>query len=168
MLEGYVLGLAAARVFLHFWLEGSVDEILATFAAEISGALDQRDFAPEPELDTVQEKPTRLSFEKAIRKLNQRGLRVGAYGWVVNLRPLPAAAPLATPPGETGPVHPLAGDPGFLHAPSIEQAQAAALLRSGHLGKAQAQAGGAFAVDLSSRRVRIAFARAPPGIQSCE
>ena len=93
---------------------------------------------------------------EAMRGVRANGLRIGAYGWVLNLRPLPAAAPLATPAGETGPVFALPDDPGFLHAPSLEQAQTAALLRNGHLGKANLQAQGAFAIDLSSRRVRIA------------
>lgn len=92
----------------------------------------------------------------AMRSTRATGLRTGAYGWVLNLRPLPAAAPLPTPAGETGPVFALADDPGFLHAPSLEQAQTAALLRNGHLGKANLQAQGAFAIDLSSRRVRLA------------
>jgi len=93
---------------------------------------------------------------EAMRGLQPAGLRVGAYGWVVNLRPMPAGTPLPTPSGETGPVVALPNDPGFIHAPSIAQAQTAALLRNGHLGKANAAAQGAFAVDLSSRRVRMA------------
>ncbi len=92
----------------------------------------------------------------ALRGTRATGLRCGGYGWVLNLRAAPAATPLPTPPGETGPVYPLRDDPGFLHAPSLEQAQTAALLRNGHLGKANLQAAGAFAVDLSSRRVRLA------------
>lgn len=91
-----------------------------------------------------------------LRRRRPTGLRVGAYGWVLNLRPAPAGAPLPTPAGESGPVFALPGDPGFLHAPSLEHAQTAALLRNGHLGKANVQAEGAFAIDLSSRRVRIA------------
>jgi hypothetical protein len=92
----------------------------------------------------------------AMRRRRPTGLRLGAYGWVLNLRPAPAGAPLPTPAGESGPVFALPGDPGFLHAPSLEHAQTAALLRNGHLGKANLQAEGAFAIDLSSRRVRIA------------
>ena len=54
----------------------SHEEIFATFAAEISAALDERHLEPEPDLDHAQTNPSRLSFERAIRKLNQRGLRV--------------------------------------------------------------------------------------------
>lgn len=92
----------------------------------------------------------------ALRATRATGLRAGGYGWVLNLRPAPPATPLPTPPGEAGPVFALRDDPGFLHAPSLDQAQTAALLRNGHLGKANLQAEGAFAIDLSSRRVRLA------------
>lgn len=91
-----------------------------------------------------------------LRDQHATGLRVGAYGWVLNLCPLPAAAPLPTPAGEAGVVFALPNDPGFLHAPSLDQAQTAALLRNGHLSKANLNAPGAFAIDLSSRRVRLA------------
>lgn len=91
-----------------------------------------------------------------LRDQHATGLRVGAYGWVLNLRPLPASAPVPTPAGETGAVVALPNDPGFLHAPSLDQAQTAALLRSGHLSKAKLNAQDAFAIDLSSRRLRVA------------
>ncbi len=56
--------------------EGEHSEILAQFAGEISVALDERDLPPEPALEKAMDKPSRLSFEGAIRKLNRRGLRV--------------------------------------------------------------------------------------------
>ena len=56
--------------------EGDHGEILAQFAGEIAAALDERDLPPEPALERAMYKPTRLSFEGAIRKLNRRGLRV--------------------------------------------------------------------------------------------
>ena len=84
------------------------------------------------------------------------GIYLGAYGWVENLKPAPAQQPLPTPAGETGPVFPLANDAGFIHAPSIAQAQTAALLRNAHLTHAREDAPNLFAVDLSSRRVRLA------------
>lgn len=52
------------------------EEIFATLAAEIAAALEERELPSESELDTAQERPGRLSFERAVRKLNQRGLRV--------------------------------------------------------------------------------------------
>jgi tRNA A-37 threonylcarbamoyl transferase component Bud32 len=56
--------------------EGAHEEIFATFAAEIAAALDEREIEPEPFLDAAQQQPTRLTFERAIRKLNQRGMRI--------------------------------------------------------------------------------------------
>ncbi len=56
--------------------EGSHEEILSQFAAEIATALDERGLPPEPALEKAMDKPTRLSFEGAIRKLNRRGLRI--------------------------------------------------------------------------------------------
>lgn len=52
------------------------EEIFATFAAEIAAALEERELPPEATLEAVEDKPTRLSFERAIRKLNQRGQRI--------------------------------------------------------------------------------------------
>lgn len=93
-----------------------------------------------------------------MRAASPRGLRVGAYGWVENL--LSEAAPAASvtpPPGETGPMIAAANDTGFIHAPSLTHAATAALLRNAHLGHNNAaQAESAFAIDLSSRRVRDA------------
>jgi hypothetical protein len=88
----------------------------------------------------------------AMRAQRPRGLRVGGYGWVENLRPAPAAASAAAPAGETGTVVQPASDAGFIHAPSITQAQTAALLRNAHLTHARGDAQNLFAVDLSSRR----------------
>jgi hypothetical protein len=52
----------------------------------------------------------------------------------------------------------MSDDSGFIHAPSIMQAQTAALLRNAHLTHARSDAPDLFAVDLSSRRVRLASA----------
>lgn len=88
------------------------------------------------------------------------GLRIGAYGWVENLRPAVsvAAVPAASiPPGEQSPLFALARDSGFIHAPSMAHASTAALLRNAHLGPTGIpQQDGPFAIDLSSRRVREA------------
>src|SRR6185369_5823568 len=55
-----------------------------------------------------------------------------------------------------GDVFAMTGDPGFIHAPSVMQAQTAALLRNSHINHAREGAQDLFAVDLSSRRVRLA------------
>lgn len=88
------------------------------------------------------------------------GQYVGGYGWVENLRPAPAAEVVPTasmPPGETAPLYRPTQESGFLHAPSLTHASAAALLRNAHLGPTGVpQPDGPFAIDLSSRRVREA------------
>ena len=87
-----------------------------------------------------------------------KGLHVGAYGWVENLRPAPpAAAVVPLPAGEPGPLFTYSGDSGFIHAPSLTHAAAAALLRNAHLGASGAPTPDSpFAIDLSSRRLREA------------
>jgi hypothetical protein len=87
-----------------------------------------------------------------------KGVYVGAYGWVENLRPAPpAAAVVPLPAGEPGPLFTYPGDRGFIHAPSLTHAAAAALLRNAHLGASGAPTPDSpFAIDLSSRRVREA------------
>jgi hypothetical protein len=92
----------------------------------------------------------------ALRAQKPAGLRIGGYGWVLNLRPSANQTPIATPAGESGQVFAMQGDPGFVHAPSVMQAQTAALLRNSHLNHAREGAQDLFAVDLSSRRVRLA------------
>lgn len=88
------------------------------------------------------------------------GQYIGAYGWVENLKPMPASMVQAVPTlpaGEPGPLQAAANDSGFIHAPSMAHAATAALLRNAHLGPTGVpQANGPFAIDMSSRRVREA------------
>jgi len=95
----------------------------------------------------------------AMRASHPTGLYAGGFGWVENLKPAdPAATSVATPPaGETAPLVKPANDSGFIHAPSLTHASAAALLRNAHLGnQGTGRAAGPFAIDLSSRRARDA------------
>ena len=93
----------------------------------------------------------------AMRAASVTGIYAGGYGWVENLRPAPAAVPIAPPSGETGPMFAMPNDSGFLHAPSLTHAAAAALLRNAHLGASGVpQPEGPFAIDLTSRRAREA------------
>ncbi|MGZ5904624.1 MAG: hypothetical protein ACXWKQ_04685, partial [Reyranella sp.] len=89
-----------------------------------------------------------------------QGAYVGAYGWVEKLRPTPASSVTAVttlPAGEPGPLVTRNNDPGFIHAPSMIHAAAAALLRNAHLGPNGTPASDSpFAIDLSSRRAREA------------
>jgi hypothetical protein len=95
----------------------------------------------------------------AMRKAAPSGLRLGAYGWVEQVR---RAAPLlpvpALPAGVPAPLLRSEANKGFVHAPSLAHAAAAAVLRSGYLSNESTRAPGAspFAVDLSSERVHRA------------
>jgi hypothetical protein len=91
-----------------------------------------------------------------MRKATPTGLLLGGYGWVVNVKPAPPSAPDTAPPGETGPILSLPGNPGYTHTPSLNQASTAAVLRSGHLTHADGTANDLLAIDLSSQRVRLA------------
>lgn len=91
-----------------------------------------------------------------LRAQQPAGLRIGGYGWALNLKPEAMQTPVAAPAGETGHMFARADDSGFIHAPSVMQAQTAALLRNAHLAHSRGDARDLFAVDLSSRRVRLA------------
>ena len=75
------------------------------------------------------------------RQVSPTGLYIGAYGWVVNLRP-------QTTPHVIPDEH--------LLAPSLDHAVTAAILRAGYQAH-RAGVDGAMAVDLSSTRVRLAL-----------
>jgi hypothetical protein len=70
------------RDFLFTYLDCEVlgeanhDEIFGLFASEIAESLAEAGLPCEPALQTCQDQPNRLAFERAVRKLNQRGLRV--------------------------------------------------------------------------------------------
>ena len=77
---------------------------------------------------------------KELRATQPTGIHLGAYAWVENLRPRTTRSL----------------SDGFVHAPSVAHATTAAVLRSGYLAyRGQAQ-GAQLALDLSSRRIRIA------------
>jgi hypothetical protein len=99
----------------------------------------------------------------------RHGIYLGAFGWVENLRPRqatervpnddPAAVALggaAALPGR-GPLVTRPSSGGFVHAPSIGQAKAAAVLRAGYLGRGAGEEAAELAINLSSERVRRAL-----------
>jgi hypothetical protein len=94
----------------------------------------------------------------SMRAAQPQGVYVGGYGWVENLRPeVTARTEVTPPPGESAPLYAHVNDTGFIHAPSMTHASTAALLRNAHLGaNGVAEADGAFAIDLSSQRIREA------------
>jgi hypothetical protein len=67
------------------------------------------------------------------------GLQVGGYGWLVNLEPRAGKA-----------------SQGFIHAPSLDHATTAAVLRSGWSAFGTEDGGSPLAVDLSGPRIRAA------------
>ncbi len=119
---------------------------------------------------------TALATDRLTAGLQAGPARPGAYGFIENLRPAPPAAavgPAAAArvsdldarrarlfPGAAAPappVQPAAGNGGFVHAPSLTQAAAGAVLRSGYLSHRGGADGELLAVDLSSDRVRQAL-----------
>jgi hypothetical protein len=77
----------------------------------------------------------------ALRAKRPTGLQVAGYGWVVNLEP----------DNDGG-----ADSHGFIHAPSLDHAATAAVLRSAWLNYASDAQDAPFGVDVSSERVRRA------------
>ncbi len=99
----------------------------------------------------------------AMREARPRGAHVGAYGWVEDLRP-DVGHPLAAevPPAlATDPSTPIFADPesqGFIHAPSVNQAVTAGILRGGYISQqGEDDVENRMAVNLSSRRTRLAL-----------
>jgi predicted nucleic acid-binding Zn-ribbon protein len=102
------------------------------------------------------------------------GIHLGAYGWVEDVRPASKVfleaedLPEALRPTDRHPlleeddVAPVPGQPvgakrgGFVHAPSINHASAAAVLRNAYLSHADPAKSELFSVNLSSERVRRA------------
>jgi hypothetical protein len=79
-----------------------------------------------------------------MRERAPSGVHIGAFGFVEDLRPDSAR-----------PADQAADSLGYVHAPSLQQAATAAILRSGHLANRLA-ANSAFNIDLRSHRVRRA------------
>lgn len=118
----------------------------------------------------------RLATDRRAAGRQAGPVRPGAYGFIENLRPAPAAEAAGTAvaarvadldarrarlfpgaPTPEPPVQPPAGNGGFVHAPSLTQAAAGAVLRSGYLSHQGGADEGLLAVDLSSDRVRQAL-----------
>lgn len=93
----------------------------------------------------------------------RQGIFIGAYGWVEDLRPAGARHPVRgdipdqLKPENDEPLYEDARNGGFVHAPSLNQASAAAVLRSGYLSDAETAQPDRMAVNLSSERIRRAL-----------
>jgi hypothetical protein len=94
-----------------------------------------------------------------------QGLYLGAFGWLENLRPNAALTPAdftLVPAALHNPAHDGAlfeqtDNAGFIHTPSLNQATAAAVLRSAYLTHFDSAHPEKMAVNLSSERVRTAL-----------
>ncbi len=80
---------------------------------------------------------------KELRSRRAKGLYLGGYGWVEDVRPS---------------IRQRRTEGGFVLAPSLNHAVTAAILRNGRVSHNASAVDAAFAVDLSSRRVRRALA----------
>jgi hypothetical protein len=96
----------------------------------------------------------------------QSGLYLGAYGWLEAVRPefkrlapadLPDALKDAFAPHGTPVPNVDSDNQGFIHAPSLNHAVTAAVLRNGYLSNATPDNPGSLAVNLTSERVRLAL-----------
>lgn len=96
----------------------------------------------------------------------RQGVYVGAFGWVENLKPDERTLTPVSLPDELNEIFnagedtPLVKDDtnaGYVHAPSLNQAVTAAVLRNAYLSNASATNPDAFKVNLSSERVRMAM-----------
>jgi hypothetical protein len=91
-----------------------------------------------------------MRSEQVRVNLMPKGDFLGGYGWLEDVRPTTRGT--QDVPG-VGTVEVQPGNGGFIHAPSMTHASAAAVLRNGHLSFKGDNAA-AYAIDLSSRRVR--------------
>ena len=98
----------------------------------------------------------------------RQGVYLGAYGWLEELRPeKKQLTPVRLADDDLAKVFGGVGDPpllrddsneGYVHAPSLNQAVAAAVLRNGFISNASPENRQTMAVNLTSERVRVALA----------
>ena len=123
---------------------------VATLERHLAGTLD----ATSHRLDAwITSLATRRLAE--LRAAQPTGLSVGGYAWLENLRPATPGPAAASVPDEPGPLVTIPDDAGFIHAPSLNQASAAALLRNAHLAHG-GDRNSPYAIELTSARVRLA------------
>jgi hypothetical protein len=140
---------------LDAWLLGLVHHQLSL----MRGLYGQPEHRPDAAADKAPGRSERgLAGEERLGRLH-----LGAYAWVENLRPKPIrGAPVVLDDPALARAFagrgPLISDPtnfGYIHAPSLNHAVAAAVLRNGY---ERGEGGGALAVNLTPARVRVALA----------
>lgn len=91
------------------------------------------------------------------------GVYLGAYGWLENVRPsnrheiAKGTVPCPLLPKNNAPLFEYSDNGGFVHAPSLNHASTAALLRAGYMSHASAGQPTTMSVNLSSERIRRAL-----------
>ncbi|OKI45494.1 DUF3892 domain-containing protein [Micromonospora sp. CB01531] len=164
----------ATRTLTNYLMNPEPGDPATTALADLRTALTQLAALPPDTLDRLVRETLPLASHRldawltslATRRLRwmrsrnaaaASGIHLGAYAWVENLRPRPTRKEaLPRPAGEDQqPLYRQPDNAGFIHAPSIGQATTAAVLRAAHRAHATT-AGGPLAVDLPSRRVRLA------------
>ncbi len=146
----------AAEPLLYQLLDGVVDDLPGGESTAYRDALDELAAESEERLELRLRESLGLACHRldayftamARRRLDElraadpdRGVHLGCYGWVVDLVPDRAGA---------------LPSQGFIHAPSIQQATTAAILRAGWSAHGSEAGTSELAVDLSGGRVRLA------------
>ncbi len=94
-----------------------------------------------------------------------KGLYLGAYGWLLDVKPEEKTLTNVTltpklndilNKGQSTPLQTDSTNLGYVHAPSLNQAATAAILRNAYDSNKEAGSGNPFAINLTSNRVRIA------------
>jgi predicted nucleic acid-binding Zn-ribbon protein len=91
------------------------------------------------------------------------GIYLASFGWLENVKPasrrqvVTDTVPAKLVPKNNAPLFEYIDNGGFVHAPSLNQASAAAVLRSGYMSHATPASPDTMAVNLSSERVRRAL-----------
>lgn len=108
-----------------------------------------------------------LSYMRAETEsgFSKDGIYIGAYGWLEDVRPSSGTLSPVDLDDELAPIFDSADLPdlmrdssnfGRIHAPSLDQAVTAAILRNGYMANATPEEPDLLALDLSSERVRLA------------
>lgn len=101
--------------------------------------------------------------EGSDRNQRRQGINLGAYGWIEDVRPSSKREIVREPvheklqPKDGATLYEYTDNGGFVHAPSLNHAMAAAVLRSGYMAHASPADPGVMAVNISSERARRAM-----------
>ncbi len=113
----------------------------------------------------VQYKLTEQRLKNSANNIPEKGIYLGAYGWLLDVKPQHKILTNETLSPELNAIFnkgnntALQSDStnlGYIHAPSLNQAGAAAILRNAYDSNKNTGSGNPFAINLTSDRVRIA------------